>query len=145
MFARLPDMYPKIGFWSVSERTSLTFMSVSFHLNIKNPPCFKTRKHSVNPLANISCQSSFGSEPYLVCCQPVGFAFAYISANLLLPVFRNKCGGSKTTIENVSSSYGIFMKSACTSGLISKCRPSHNVKLSLRISWNSTRGSCLSK
>lgn len=135
VLARLPDICPKIGFSCVSFKSSETLISVSFHLKIRKPPGFNTRKHSTKPLVRISRQP-FPRCPYLIICQPFN--------SLVSPEYF-KWGGSNTTIEKMPSGYGISVKSACTSGWTSKWRPSQSVVSISRISWNNTRSSFLSK
>ena len=63
---RLPDGWPKIGVSEVSFNISDTLMSVSFHLNIKNPPGINTRKHSAKPFRKTFFQSALPRAPYFI-------------------------------------------------------------------------------
>ena len=108
VLARFPEIWPKIGFSGVSFKISPTFISVSFHLKIRNPPGLRTLKHSENPFLSRSFQSLYNA-PYFICCHPVGAVFQkrqpYMSANFdFFPRLCTRCGGSKTTMENDSSS-----------------------------------------
>lgn len=103
-----PLLCPNSGRSGVSSRICDSGISVSHHLKTKVPSGLRTRKHSENPFLSMSRQS-FPRVPYFLAIQPDA-------------PFRRKCGGSKTTREKDSDSNGRLVKSATTSGLISKLR-----------------------
>lgn len=64
------------------DKTSLTFISLSLHLNIKEPLGFRIRIHSSKPFFIISCQLS-GSFPYFFADIGISrWRCAYISAEI---------------------------------------------------------------
>ena len=85
-------------------QTSTAGISCSDHLKISTPSGFKTRIHSENP-SWIICGQFSDNLLYFFTNHDVSFAFV-------------KCGGSKTTKENVLSSNGRSVKSHWTSGSI---------------------------
>ena len=98
-----PLLCPNSGFSGVSFRMSRTGKRHSFHLNIKTPSGFSTRKHSEKPSLSISRQSP--------CSDPYFFVI------WLVPVC-SMCGGSNTTKWKVLSGNSIFEKSPNTQGSI---------------------------
>lgn len=104
VFDALPDGCPKSGRYGVSASTSRSKISVSFHLKMRTPPGFKTRKHSEKPARISAGQVFLSNSPY------------FSAIHDLFPPRLMICGGSNTTSEKKLSGKTNLRKSITASG-----------------------------